>query len=237
MSGGLKHNRVLLKITGEALKGPNWIFDKEAINFIAHEIKSAQGTQLIIVIGGGNIVRGSRLTKEVGVTEPAADTVGMLATMMNAVVLKDVLRQMFVKTRVLSAIEANKIAEPHIRERALTHLEKGYTLILAAGTGIPGVTTDTCAVLRASELGAEIVLKGTKVEGVYDKNPVTHPDAEFLSRLSYDDFLRRGLEQILDVTAVAQAKTKKMPIHVFNIFQKGNLLRVLKGENVGSRIA
>ncbi len=234
----VKYERVLLKITGEAMRSDGRLFDKDPIDFVTDEIRSAaHETQLAVVIGGGNIVRGSDLIKRFRTKKLAADNIGMLSTVMNAILLQDQLEQKGVETRVMSSIEVNKVAEPYIPRRAIRHLEKGRVVILAAGTGNSGVTTDTAALLRASDLETEIVLKGTKVDGVYDKDPIAHKDAEFFAQISYQQFLEKGIDKILDVTAVAQAKQDKMPIIVFNIFEKGNLLRVLQGEPVGSKIS
>ena len=236
----LKHKRVLLKITGEALKGRSGPFDKEAIDFIAQEIKSAQttDTELIIVLGGGNIVRGNQLTRDVGIAKAPADMMGMMATVMNGIALQNVLEKMLVQTRVMSSIEIKAVTETFFYRKALSHLEQGRVVILAGGTGVPGLSTDTCAVLRALELDAQAVYKGTKVDGVYDKDPVRYPtSAKLIPKLTHQQFLDAKLEQILDVTAVSRAQQDKLPIVVFRIFQKSNLLRVLRGENVGSLIS
>ncbi len=232
------YKRVLLKITGEALKGESHIFDRKRLDFLADEIKSIHGkVKLAVVIGGGNIVRGSYLTENFGTESATADHIGMTATILNALLLQDFLERGGVPTRVMSSIEINKIAEPYIIRRAKRHLEKSRVIVLAAGTGNPGVTTDTAAVLRASDIGADVVMKGTKVDGVYASDPMRNPGAKHYSRISYNEFLRRGLSGILDRTAVAQAEMKRMPIFIFKIFEPGNLLKAINGQAAGTLIS
>ncbi|OGC38431.1 UMP kinase [candidate division WWE3 bacterium RBG_19FT_COMBO_53_11] len=233
-----KYNRVVLKLSGEALNGKNQVFYRQALDFLADEIRSVyQSVQLAIVIGGGNIVRGRYLMENFQTTPVTADHIGMAATILNALQLEDFLQREGMDTRILSALEINAVAEPYTFKRALRHLEKGRIIILAGGTGSAGVTTDTAAVLRAGDLGAQIVFKGTKVDGVYSQDPIKNPEAVFIPRLSYSRFLRMNLTGILDETAVAQAKAKGVPIRVFNIFEAGNLARALGGEEIGSLIS
>ena len=232
------YRRVLLKITGEAIQGNGKLFERRALDLVAAEIKSvSQKVQLAIVIGGGNIVRGKDLVENLETKAVTADHIGMLATIMNALTIQDFLERSGLRTRVMTSIEVNKVAEPYIPRRAVHHLDEGRIIILAAGTGNSGVTTDTAAILRASDVEANIVMKGTKVDGVYDRDPNKEPDkAKFLPKISYNDFLKKGLGGILDRTAVAQAEMKKMPIFVFNIFEAGNLLRAMEGSARGSLI-
>lgn len=232
------YKRVLLKITGEALQHNNGIFNTKALTFLVNEIKSIHKmVELAIVIGGGNIIRGKKLTQEFRTTPSVADQIGMVATIINALILQDFLEKEGLETKVLSSIEINALAEPYIIRRAIKHLEKGKIVIFAAGTGKPGVTTDTAAILKALDIQADIVMKGTKVDGIFDSDPTQNPRAKFLPKLTYAEFLKRGLSVILDRTAVAQAEIKKMPILVFNLFKKGNLLRAINQKIIGSKIA
>ena len=231
------YKRVVLKITGEAIQGNNKIFDRKALDFLADEIKSVyKKVELAIVIGGGNIVRGKNLIKDLRTTSSTADQIGMTATIINALLLQDFLEREGLETRVLSSIDINALAEPYIIRRTIRHLEKERIVILAAGTGNPGVTTDTAAILRASDIQADIIMKGTKVDGIYDSDPIKNKNAKFLKKISYHEFLEKGLSGILDRTAIAQAEMKKMPIFVFNIFKAGNLLKAVQGQVLGSRI-
>jgi uridylate kinase len=228
----------VLKLSGEALSGKKQVFYRQALDFLADEIRSVyQSAQLAIVIGGGNIVRGRYLMENFQTTPVTADHIGMAATILNALQLEDFLQREGMDTRILSALEINAVAEPYTFKRALRHLEKGRIIILAGGTGNAGVTTDTAAVMRAGDLGAQVVFKGTKVKGVYSQDPIKNPEAVFIPKLSYSRFLRMNLTGILDETAVAQAKAKGVPIRVFNIFQAGNLARALGGEEIGSLIS
>lgn len=231
--------RVLLKISGESLSGQaNFGIKREALNSIAEEITSVENLfELAIVIGGGNLIRGRQLKKEVRLQDSTvADYAGMMATIINAIILQEVLEKDFgLQTRVMSALEVRSIAEPFIRRMAISHLEKGRIVILAGGTGNPDFSTDTAMVLRAHEVGASMVLKGTKVEGIYDKDPKTDPAAKFMPEVSYMDFLNMGLG-IVDKTAVTQAMNHSIEIRVFDIFTKGNLKRVLVDRNIGSVI-
>ena len=213
------YKRVVLKITGEAIQGNNKIFDRKALDFLADEIKSVyKKVELAIVIGGGNIVRGKNLIKDLRTTSSTADQIGMTATIINALLLQDFLEREGLETRVLSSIDINALAEPYIIRSN------------------PGVTTDTAAILRASDIQADIIMKGTKVDGIYDSDPIKNKNAKFLKKISYHEFLEKGLSGILDRTAIAQAEMKKMPIFVFNIFKAGNLLKAVQGQVLGSRI-
>ena len=233
-----KYQRVVLKLSGEALKGKDQIFGRQRLEFLADEIRSVyQSVQLAIVIGGGNIVRGHYLIENFQTTPVIADHIGMTATILNASLLEDFLQREGMETRILSALRIDSVSEPYTFKRALRHLEKGRIIILAGGTGSAGVTTDTAAVLRAGDLSAQIVLKGTKVDGVYSQDPVENPKAVFIPKLSYGRFLEMELTGILDETAVAQARMKSIPIRVFNIFRSGNLAKAVAGEEIGSLIS
>lgn len=232
--------RVLLKISGEVMSGHGKTgFDREAISFIAKEIHDAAKTtecQLAIVIGGGNLVRGSALIKSIGSSTVIADQSGMLATIINGIILQDFLEKTHgIEVRTMSAVEVRAFTEPYIRRRAMGHMEKGRIVILAGGSANPRFTTDTAAVLRAIELEAEIVIKGTKVDGVYSKDPNAHQDSEFIEQISQHDFINQKLE-ILDRTAVTLAGENHMPIRVLNILKEGNLAKALQGEPIGSLI-
>ena len=235
--GGPAFKRVLLKLSGEALMGEGKFgIDPGVISEIASEIREAHelGVEIAIVVGGGNIFRGIAVSAQ-GLDRSAADYMGMLATVMNSVALQDGLEKIGVPTRVQTAIEMRAIAEPFILRRAIRHLEKGRVVIFAAGTGNPYFTTDSAAVLRALEIGADAILKATKVEGIYTADPVTDPTAVFLERVSYDDVLTRSLK-VMDASAISLSRDNALPIVVFNLRQRGNILRVIKGERVGSRV-
>lgn len=214
-------------------------FDREAIQFIASEIHDAvSGTdaQLAIVIGGGNIIRGSRLIETLDSNMVVADQAGMLATIINAIILQDFLEKTHdMKVRVMSAIEVKAFAEHYIRRRAIAHLEKGRITVFSGGTGTPRFTTDTAAVLRAIEVEASLVIKGTKVDGIYSKDPNAHSDSEFISQITQHEFIEKKL-QIMDRTAITLAGENHMPIRVLNILKKGNLKKALHGEDIGSLI-
>ena len=232
--------RVILKISGEVMSGHGKTgFDKEAIRFIAgeiHDAKKETGVELAIVIGGGNIIRWSRLIEGIGSTHIIADQAGMLATIINGIILQDFLEKAHRQAvRTMSAVEVRAFTEPYIRRRAMSHMGKGYVVILAGGSSNPRFTTDTAAVLRAVELDADIVIKGTKVDGVYSKDPSEGKDAEFIAEISQHDFVAKKL-QIMDRTAVTLAGENHMPIRVLNILKKGNLTKALKGEPIGSLI-
>jgi uridylate kinase len=195
----------------------------------------ARGTEIGLVIGGGNILRGSS-TVESGMDRVNADYMGMLATVINALAFQNALEQTGVHTRVLTAIKMEQLAEPYIKRRAIRHLEKGRVVIFAGGTGNPYFTTDTAAALRAIEIEADVVIKGTKVDGVYDGDPVTKPDAKRFDRLKYIDVINKGL-RVMDATAVSLCMENSLPIVVFNLTKKNNLLRVVEGDNVGTIVS
>jgi len=229
------YKRILLKVSGEALAGEQgYGIDPEVLVRMAEEVKdvTALGTQVAIVIGGGNIFRG--IAASVGGMERAtADYMGMLATVINALALQDAIEKTGIPTRVLSAIEMRAVAEPYIRRRAMRHLEKSRVVIFAAGTGNPFFTTDTAAALRAVEIGAEVILKATKVDGVYSADPKKDKGAQRLPRLSYIEVLNRGL-QIMDATAISLCMDNKLPIVIFDLTRRGNIKRIVLGEAVGS---
>ena len=229
--------RVLLKLSGEVLAGGTGRgIDAEALGRLADEIREGtrDGVELAVVIGGGNILRGSAAASD-GVDRVTADAMGMLATVINALALQDALERRGITTRVLSAIEMRSLAEPYIRRRAVRHLEKGRAVILAAGTGHPYFTTDTAAVLRAVELGADVLLKGTKVDGVFSADPRQDPDAVRYERLSYPEAIDRRL-QVMDLTAFTMGMDHRLPIVVFNVTVPGNLVQALQGREVGTRV-
>ncbi len=229
--------RVLLKLSGEVLAGAaGHGIDAAALARLAGEIQEGMkdGVELGIVIGGGNIIRGTAATQD-GVDRAAADSMGMLATVINAIALQDSLERRGLVTRVLSAIEMRSLAEPYIRRRAVRHLEKGRVVILAAGTGHPYFTTDTAAVLRAVEIGADVLLKATKVDGVFSEDPVRNPAAVRYDSLSYPEAIDRRL-QVMDMTAFTMGMDNRLPIVVFNVTVPGNLARALRGESVGTRV-
>ncbi|MDY0211426.1 MAG: UMP kinase [Desulfuromonadaceae bacterium] len=230
-----RYKTILLKLSGEALAGSRgYGIDPEVISGIASEIKEVieLGVQVSLVIGGGNIFRGLAASAA-GMDRSSADYMGMLATIMNSLAMQDALEKVGVKTRVQSAIEMREIAEPYIRRRAVRHLEKGRVVIFAAGTGNPYFTTDTAASLRAMEIGAEIILKATKVDGVFNADPALDANAVKFSSLSYLDVLQQGL-QIMDSTATSLCMDNKLPILVFNLTQKGNIKKAVLGEDIGT---
>jgi len=230
-----KYSRILLKLSGEALAGKQgYGIDPEVISAIASEVRDvvALGVQVALVIGGGNIFRGVAAASR-GMDRASADYMGMLATVMNSLALQDALEQLEVKTRVQSAIEMQEVAEPYIRRRAVRHLEKGRVVIFAAGTGNPYFTTDTAASLRAMEIGAEVILKATKVDGVYSADPAKDKDAVKFPTLTYIEVLKRGL-QVMDATATSLCMDNKLPIVVFDLTCPGNIKRVVLGEPIGT---
>ena len=232
-----KYNRILLKLSGETLGGEQGLgFDYGTIRSLAESVIAVHNlnVEVGIVIGGGNIFRGAKST-EGNIGRVAGDHMGMLATVINSICLQEMLEQRGVLTRVLSAIELNAIAEPYIKRRADRHLEKNRVVIFAAGTGNPYFTTDTAAVLRASEVGAEIVIKATKTNGVYDKDPLTHSDAVKYFKLNYDEVLNKNL-QVMDATAIAFCRDNKLPIMVLDYREKGTILKAVCGESVGTLI-
>jgi uridylate kinase len=238
MPKNAKFKRVLLKISGEGFchTGGKGI-DINEIKFIAQEIVSASqtGAQLAVVVGGGNIVRGSQLSK-LGVTRATADYMGMLGTVINSLALQDVIEKMGTPTRLLTAIPMEVIAEPFIRRRGIRHLEKGRVIIFAAGTGNPHFTTDTTAALRAVEINADVLLKATKVDGVYDDDPMKNPKATIYKSLSYMKVLNEGLK-VMDSTSITLCMENKIPVIVFNMKKSGNILSVVKGGKIGTLIS
>jgi uridylate kinase len=232
-----KYKRVLLKISGEAFcKEGHTGIDIDEVQSIARQIKEAiaAGTQVAIVVGGGNIIRGSSIAKH-GVTQATGDQMGMLATVINALALQDVLEHMGLATRVLSALSVHSVAEPYIRRRAVRHLEKDRVIILAAGTGNPHFTTDTAAALRATELGCDVLLKASKVDGVYTEDPHKNPKAKRFERLSYLDVVNQRLG-VMDITAITMCMEHALPIIVFNLRQEGNIVKGVSGEPIGTLI-
>jgi uridylate kinase len=232
-----QYKRILLKISGEVLSGEgNFGIDSEVMLQIAREIQDVKnlGVDMAVVIGGGNIFRGIAASSK-GMDRASADYMGMLATVLNALALQDALEKLGVQTRVQTAIEMREIAEPYIRRRAIRHLEKNRVVIFAAGTGNPYFTTDTTASLRAMEIGAEVILKATKVEGVYDSDPMVDKRAKRYEELTYLDVLKKQLK-VMDTTAISLCMNHHIPIVVFNLKKKGNIKRVVLGENVGTRV-
>jgi len=231
------YKRVLLKVSGEALMGDqSYGISPDVLTTIAGEIAAVAklGVELAVVVGGGNIFRGLTESSK-GMDRASADYVGMLATVMNAVSLQDAIERAGVKTRVQSAIPMSQLAEPYIRRRAMRHLEKGRVVIFGAGTGNPFFTTDTAAALRAMEIGAEILLKATKVDGVYDKDPRKHADARRYQQVTFTDALKQDLG-VMDSTAFALCRDNELPMNVFDMTTRGNIERVVCGDLVGTRI-
>ena len=233
----IHYPRILLKLSGEALAGEQGFgIDPEIVRSISQELAdiSQMGVQLAIVIGGGNIFRGISSSAK-GMDRSSADYMGMLATVMNALAVQDALEKQGTPTRVLSAIAMREVAEPYIRRRAIRHLEKGRVIICAAGTGIPYFTTDTAAVIRALELKTNAILKATRVNGVYDRDPEKDPNATMFNSLSYIEVLQKRLK-VMDSAAISLCMDNDLPIEVFNLFCKGNIKRVVLGETVGTRV-
>ncbi len=232
-----KYKRVLLKLSGEALAGAQgYGINTSVIQQIAEDVSEAYKTktQIGIVIGGGNIFRGIAASAE-GMDRASSDYMGMLATCINALALQDALEKAGVPTRVQTAIEMAEIAEPYIRRRAIRHLEKGRVVIFGAGTGNPYFTTDTAAALRAMEINADILMKGTKVDFIYDKDPKKFPDAKKFDKINYIDVLNLGL-QVMDLTAVSLCMDNKLPILSFDLTKQGNIVRAISGENIGTLV-
>lgn len=231
----IRYKRIMLKISGEALMGDKgYGIDPVVINTIANEIKEVYklGIQIAVVIGGGNIFRGIAASAK-GMERASADYMGMLATVLNGLALQDALEKRGVLTRVQTAIEMRELAEPYIRRRAIRHLEKKRVVIFAAGTGNPYFTTDTAASLRAMEIGAEVILKGTKVNGVYDSDPMKNKNAKKFDKLNYLDVLQKGLK-VMDATAISLCMDNSLPIIVFNLKKSGNIKRIVLGEKIGT---
>ncbi len=239
---GLNYKRILLKVSGEALAGENKCgIDPSVINFVSREIKSVTdaGVEVAVVIGGGNIFRGfgtSSMSKGLGIERSQGDYMGMLATVINALALQASLEDNGVISRVQSAIAMQQVAEPYIRRRALRHLEKKRVVIFAAGTGNPYFTTDTAASLRAMEIHANVILKATKIEGVFSDDPLVNADAVKFERLTYIDVLNKNLK-VMDSTSISLCMDNRLPIVVFNLLVQGNLLKVVKGESIGTVIS
>ncbi|MDH3258300.1 MAG: UMP kinase [Deltaproteobacteria bacterium] len=232
----LPYKRILLKLSGEALMGKLASgIDSSVLDLISGELKEVVGLgiQIALVVGGGNILRGTITSKDYGIDRASADYMGMLATVINSIALQEVLESKGVTTRVQSAIELRQIAEPYIRRRAIRHLEKGRVVIFAAGTGNPYFTTDTAAALRAMEINAQAIFKATKVDGVYDADPYTHPDASRFDELTYFDVLSKNLK-VMDSTAISLCMDNKLPVIIFNLLENGNIVRAINGEKVGT---
>ena len=233
----LAYRRILLKLSGEALMGDeDYGIDPKVSGRLAQEIIEAQaaGAEVALVIGGGNIFRGAGLAAG-GMDRVTGDQMGMLATVINALAMQDALEKLGAKVRVMSAIKINDVCEDYIRRRAIRHLEKGRIAIFAAGTGNPFFTTDSGAALRAIEIGADLLLKATKVDGVYDSDPKKNPAATRFDRLSYDEVIRRDL-QVMDTAAFALCRDSELPLRIFDMEQPGQLLRILKGEPIGTLV-
>jgi uridylate kinase len=233
-----RYQRVLLKLSGEALMGGKTFgIEPEVVAALSDEISEihALGVELALVIGGGNIFRGME-AKSTGMDRVTGDHMGMLATLINSLALQDALEQRKVATRVLSALEIREVAEPFLRRRALRHLEKGRVVIFAAGTGNPYFTTDTAAALRAMEIRAEVLLKATKVDGIYTADPVQDSDARLIKKIAYLEVLEKGL-RVMDTTAISLCMDNRLPIVVFNIRKPGNIRRLVEGGDVGSMVS
>jgi uridylate kinase len=236
--GPLRYRRVLLKLSGEALMGStSFGIDPDVVRVLSDELASVHGmgVELALVVGGGNIFRGVKAASA-GMDRVSGDHMGMLATLINSLALQDQLEQRGVQTRVLSALETRQVAEPFIRRRAIRHLEKGRVIILAAGTGNPYFTTDSAAALRAMELKAEVLLKATKVDGIFTADPVNDPSATKFDRISYREVLERGLK-VMDATAISLCMDNRLPIVVFNLLEDGNIRRVVRGDAIGSVVS
>ena len=233
----LKYRRVLLKLSGEALMGrEDYGIDPEVIRGMARDIIEAQraGAQIGLVIGGGNIFRGAGLAAA-GMDRVTGDHMGMLATVINSLAMQDAIEQMGASARVMSAIKINEVCEDYIRRRAVRHLEKGRIAIFAAGTGNPFFTTDSAAALRATEIGAELLLKATKVDGIYDADPKKHKDARRFEHLTYDEVIQRNL-QVMDTAAFALCRDNHVPLRIYDMMQPGALMRILRGEPLGTLV-
>lgn len=238
MAKKLRWKKILLKLSGETLGGKgNFGLDIAAADYIAHEIAIAHsfGCEIAVVIGGGNFIRGEKLS-QFGIDRATADYMGMLGTVINALALQSALEKISLTTRALSAIAMGEVAEPFIRRRALRHLEKGRVIIFAGGIGSPYFSTDTAAALRASEIGAQVILKATNVEGIFEADPKLKKDAMFFPKISPLEMVRRGLK-VMDLTAVTLAMENKIPVIVFDVFKKGNLQKLIQGGKIGSEIS
>ena len=234
----MKYNRILLKLSGEALLGKNsYGIDNDRLVVYAEEIKQIhkQGVEIAIVIGGGNIFRGLTGSKD-GIDRVQADYMGMLATVINGLALQNALENMDIPTRLQSAIKMESIAEPFIKRKATRHLEKGRVVIFASGTGNPYFTTDSAAALRAIEINANVILKGTRVDGIYNEDPEKNKEAVKFDNISFEETIKKGLK-IMDTTAFTLSKENELPIIVFDMNTKGNLTRVIMGEKVGTKVS
>ena len=230
-----KYKRVLLKLSGEALQGSGQFgINSDVIEYVSEEIRTlySLGVETAIVIGGGNIFRGVSSSSK-GMDRSTADYMGMLATVINALALQDFLERKGLPTRIQTALEIKQVAEPFIKRKAIRHLEKGRIVIFASGTGNPFFTTDTAATLRALQMGADIIMKATKVDGIYDKDPVKNKDASKFSELTYMEILKKGLK-IMDATSISLCMEENIPIVVFDLFEKDNIERIIRGEKVGT---
>jgi uridylate kinase len=237
MKNNLKFRRVLLKLSGESLMGNKGFgIDNKVLNFFADEIKQVHddGVQVGIVIGGGNIYRGLS-AEDQGIDRVTGDQMGMLATVINSLALQNAIEKKGIHTRLMTAITMEQIAEPYIRRRAIRHLEKGRVVIFGAGTGYPYFSTDTAASLRAVEIEADVIIKGTRVDGVFDSDPEKNPDAFKFENISYIDILKKNL-RVMDLTAVSLSRENNLPMVVFNMDIPGNLHKLVKGENIGTLI-
>ena len=235
-----KYKRVLLKISGEALLGDQQFgIDPKPVEMIADEIRSIyeRGVEIAVVVGGGNIFRGMKNSAKLGMDQASGDYVGMLASVMNAVVLQCALKKIEVDCRVQTAIAINQIGEPYLRHRAIRHLEKGRVLIFAAGTGNPFFTTDTASALRASEINAEVMLMAKNgVDGIYDDDPRVNPNAKKLDKVTYDEIIKKDLK-VMDTSACALCKQNQIPINVFDFKAQGSLVKIMNGEDVGTYVS
>ena len=237
VASNLRYRRVLLKLSGEALAGGKGFgLDPDTIGGFAHEIREVHelGCELAVVLGGGNIVRGLEASER-GVDRATGDYMGMLATVINSLALQDALEKQGVKTRVMTAIEMHQVAEPYIRRRATRHLEKGRVVLFAGGTGNPYFSTDTAAGLRAMEIGAEVIFKATKVDGVYDSDPLKNSAAKKYGELTYIEVLNRGLK-VMDATAISLCMDNGLPILVFNLLVEGNVKKAVLGASIGTLV-
>jgi len=233
----MKYKRILLKLSGEALLGNDYNIDPKACDFVASEIKTLVeiGVEVVVVLGGGNIFRG-KAAEEHGMNRTTGDYIGMLATVMNSLALRSTLSKIGIESRVASALDMPKVCEPYVRDKALRHLEKGRVVIAAAGSGNPYFSTDTAAAIRACELNCDTVLKATKVDGVYDKDPIKFKDAIKFKELTYLDVINKKIE-VMDSTAITLCMENNLPICVFELMKHGNIKRAASGEAVGTAIS
>jgi uridylate kinase len=239
MKKKIAYKRVVLKLSGESLQGEHSHgIDPKILNFLAHQIKKIKeiGVDIALVVGGGNIFRGQSDTKSFGMERAIGDYMGMLATVINGLALQETLEKIGVPTRVMTAIEMHQVAEPYIRRKAIRHLEQGRVVIFVAGTGNPYFTTDTAAALRAMEIGADVILKATKVDGIYSADPVKVKNAKKYEKLQYIEILKRRLK-IMDATAISLCMDNHLPIIVFNLKKTGNIERIIRGEKIGTTVS